>query len=284
MRVLSGVSLEPFRRLPAQIPTPGSWRTIDAVAVKLGVDGSESLVASDAIGSLRNGALAFTRLPEAPRPTYDYSYRMRQLAAGDLTAATGPEIAAVDGPDVALLDAGGKLLGRAHAPFGFTAIAYLPGKPHGSVVLGSSPNGDDNLYRVHFQDGWQKSLTELPRVGHIAAIGKNLADLSAEIAQWHGTPIGSDAGPYRFALSHHFFDRPEQLRLQTAWMKEVHSYRKEFPYPNVQFGPVLWIAEKAPHVRPDGKAWGRDRRLRYELSHDEIVAAVTQWEKSGCSF
>ena len=156
-------------------------------------------------------------LTEPDKPNYDFYYRMRMLTAGNLTAAPGLEIVTLDGPDLMLHDSRGKLLGQAHAPFGFTALAYLPGKPFGSVVLGSSPNGDDNLYRITFAPGWEKAVASLTRRGHMATIGKSLAELSAAVKPWKGTPATGQPGPYLVLTEVDGWIRPQNsLRLNGA--------------------------------------------------------------------
>ena len=131
-------------------------------------DGSAKLIYPPGVYTLQGGLREMFALPATFKvASYDYHYNMRLLAAGDLAEPPGAEIVVVEGPAVRLYDATGKELGKSVAPLGFTSVAYLPGSPRGSVILGSSPNGDDNLYRLSFKSGWEKSLEGLERTrGH----------------------------------------------------------------------------------------------------------------------
>ena len=103
----------------------GTGRTRDGLAADLDGDGRAEWISSAGVFSFAGKQTRLFDLTEPAKANYDFHYQMRMLTAGDLTAAPGLEIVTLDGPDLMLHDARGKLLGRAHAPFGFTAIAYL---------------------------------------------------------------------------------------------------------------------------------------------------------------
>ncbi|MEI7533234.1 MAG: hypothetical protein WCK57_02615 [Verrucomicrobiae bacterium] len=262
----------------------GTDRTMDGLAADLDGDGRAEWVSGAGVFSLAGQQ---TRLFELARPSkgnYDFNYRMRMLAVGELAGVPGREIATVDGPDVMLHDARGKVLGRAHAPFGFTAIAYLPGKPFGSVVLGSCPNGDDNLYRITFTPGWEKEVEALTRQGQMATIGKSLADLSADIKEWKGTPAKGQTGPYLISLKGGWMDTPAKVADINPPVEDVRFYEQQFPYTNLVFGADIWFTESGMPLRPDGKPWEKDRRLKYQASSAQIVEAARKLEQTKAHF
>jgi len=247
-------------------------------------DGAAELVYPPGAYTLRGGLRQTVALPaKFKTASYDYFYNMRLPAAGDLTDAPGHEIVLVEGPQVRLYGSRGEPLGGAVAPLGFTDAVYLPGTPRGTVILGSSPNGDDNLYRLRFGPGWQKALEGLQRQGVMARIGANLRQLADAAATWQGEPLRGRPCPLDVVVSHHLWSGWDPKRFDT-WVGEVKEYRQKFPYPTLRFSTCFWPGEDAPLVRPDGKPWERDRRLAHDLSRRQIADGARHFEAAGCDF
>lgn len=264
--------------------TGASLKRANGTVADLDGDGAVELIYSPGAYSLKGGLSERFTLPEAFKTAgYDSFYNMRMLAAGDLTGEPGAEIVVVEGPAVRLYDSRGQELGQAVAPFGFTDVVYAPGKPHGSVILGSSPNGDDNLYRLTFEAGWEKALESLRRHGFMESTGTRLREIAAAAAAWHGDPMRGADGPFDVVVSHHLWSGWDPGKID-GWIDEVRGYEKEFPYPRLRFSIAIWPGENAPLLRPDGKPWGRDKRLAHDLSREQIVAAAKQFEQANCSF
>ncbi|MDO8544463.1 MAG: VCBS repeat-containing protein [Opitutaceae bacterium] len=237
-------------------------------------------------GQVDNDARGPVHLPDAPKArSYDYHYRMRSLAAGNLTADPGREIAILDGPDIQLCAPNGKVLGAVHAPVSFSDVVCLPGSPHDSIILGSALGGDDNLYRVSFDGDWKKQLASLPRLGLRKSVGGNLDLVAEQAAQWQGAPmIGAD-GPVDVVVSHHMWAGQTTLRSVDAWIEEVRFFEKNFPYPRrLRFSTCVWPGEKLPLKRPDGAVWPHDQRLSHDLDRDQLVAIARKFEQARCPF
>ena len=261
-----------------------SLRSANGVAGDLDGDGAAEFIFTPAINRLRDGAWQSTALPgRSTQTSYAAHYNMRLLAQGELTSSAGRELVLVEGPVVRLCDQKGRELGRATAPLGFTAVAYLPGSPRGSVILGSSPNGDDNLYRLTFEPGWEKSLARLERHGRMADIGATLRELGTAARQWRGEPMRGADGPFDVIVNHTLWSGWNPKKFDT-WIAEVRDYERDFPYPRLRFATAFWPGEDAPLLRPDGKPWGRDRRLAHDLTRAQIVAAARHFEQKGCAF
>ena len=96
------------------------------------------------------------------------------------------------------------------------------------MLLGSSPNGDDNLYRLSFEPGWEKALENLERRGFMAAIGANLKQLADAAAAWHGEPMPGADGPFDVVVNHHIWSGWDPSKFD-AWIAEVRDYEKLFP-------------------------------------------------------
>jgi hypothetical protein len=274
---------ERFRK-GKQTWSSGSLKKANGTTADLDGDGATELIYSPGVHSLKGGLRQLFALPdEFKTASYDQHYNMRLLAAGDLTGQPGAEIVLVEGPQVRLYDSTGKELGKAVAPFGFTDVVYLPGKPRGSVLLGSSPNGDDNIYRVTFEPGWEKALENIERRGVMTGIGANLKQLADAVASWRGAPMTGAAGPFDVVVNHSLWSGWDTKKFD-AWIAEVRDYEKLFPYSRLRFATCFWPGEKAPLLRPDGKPWNRDKRLAHDLTREQIVAAAEHFETARCHF
>lgn len=257
-----------------------SLKKANGTVADLNGDGATELIYSPGVYSLKGGLRQLLALPDPFKTaSYDQHYNMRLLAAGNLTDNPGAEIVLVEGPQVRLYDSTGKELGGTVAPFGFTDVVYLPGTPRGSVLLGSSPNGDDNLYRLTFEPGWEKALEKIERRGVMAGIGANLKQLADATAAWRGTPMPGADGPFDVVVNHRMgVNNCDDL------IAEVREYEKLFPYSRLRFATAIWPDENAPLLRPDGKPWGRDMRLAHDLTREQIVAGAKRFEAANCHF
>lgn len=274
---------EKFRK-GKQTWTAKSLLTANGTAADLDGDGATELVYNPGAYSLKGGLRQVAALPDALKAaSYDQHYRMRMVAAGDLTDDPGAEIAILEGPEIRLYDSGGRQLGAATAPFGFTDIIFVPGSPRGHALLGSSPNGDDNIYRLRFDPGWEKEVAALRRRGFMAGVGTNLQQLADAVGRWQGQPMVGAPGPYDIVVDHHMWSGPD-LKKVDSWIAEVREYEKAFPYPSLRFSTCFWPGEDASLIRPDGKPWGRDTRLAHDLKREDIVGGARKLESSQCHF
>lgn len=296
LRYFKGPRLTPLQTTIASAATRDSAMYLgraNGIAADLDGDGTVELIYQPGADTLKGGARPLFSLPPErfKEASYDYHYTMRLLAAGDLTDRPGAELVVAEGPHVRLYNATGKELGQAVAPQGFTDVVYLPGSPHGSVILGSSPNGDDNLYRLTFERGWEKSLAAIERRGVMADIGANLKQLADGVAMWRGEPMAGAEGPYDVIVSHailqkaggHLWNGWDPAKFE-GWIAEVRDYEKKFPYSRLRFATSFWPGEDAPLLRPDGQPWGRDQRLAHDLTREQIVAGAKHFESVRCPF
>lgn len=261
-----------------------SLKNANGTVADLDGDGAAEIIWKRGAYALKGGLRPVFDLPSKIKErSYDYHYTMRLVASGDLTDRPGAETVVVEGPQVRLYDAKGRELGQAIAPFGFTDVIYVPGSPRGSVLLGSSPNGDDNLYRLTFSPGWEKSLERLERRGVMAAIGTSLKQLGDTAAAWRGDVMPGADGPFDVIVSSYWWNGGDSKKLG-PWIAEVRDYEKRFPYPRLRFAVDFWPSEKSALLRPDGKPWGRERRLTYDQTRVQIAAAAKHFETERCPF
>lgn len=265
---------------------PGwTMRQANGTVADLDGDGAAEFLFIPGAFTLKGGLHKQFDLPPRFRESgYDVHYSMRLLAAGNLTAHPGAETVVVEGAQIALVDRAGKELGRAVAPVGFTDVVYLPGNPHGSALLGSSPNGDDNLYRLTFSPGWEKAVEQIERRGVMAAIGASLADVAGAAARWTGEPMPGADGPFDVVLTHANMWRRWNPDAFAPWIESVREERRKFPYSRLRFSVHFWPSEDAPLRRPDGKPWSRDPRMGHLLTRAQIVEAARRFEAAACPF
>lgn len=260
-------------------------RQANGTVADLDGDGAAEFIYLPGAFTLKGGLRKRFDLPGKFREaSYDTHYRMRMVAAGDLTDRPGAETVVLEGAQVTLYDNAGRELGQAAAPFGFTDVVYLPGQPHGSVILGSSPNGDDNLYRLTFTPGWEKALEKLPRRGAMAGIGGDLEKIATAAARWTGEPMRGADGPYDVVLTHANMWRAWNPRSFDSWIASVRAERQQFPYSRLRFSAHFWPSEKAPLLRPDGSPWSRDPRMGHLLTREQLVEGAKRFEAAGCHF
>lgn len=265
--------------------TYGSLRQANGTVADIDGDGAEEFIYASGAYSLKKGVQRHFIMPSRFREaSYDYHYNMRLLASGELTQQPGLETVALEGAQIRLFDGVGKELGRTIAPFGFTDVIYLPGQPYGSILLGSSPNGDDNLYRLDFAPGWQQALQKIERRGVMQGIGMQLEKVATETIRWKGRKMIGAEGPFDVVLTHANMWagwRPESFK---SWIAAVRDETKKFPYPNLRFAASFWTGEKAPLLRPDGKPWSRDHRLAHRVTRAQIIEGAKIFEAAGCHF
>ncbi len=269
-----------------RVSNPFEFRYLHGTPVDMDGDGSFEFVERQGIARA-GGALEWvTRLETAafPPESFDFHYRRMLVTGGDLAAAPGVEAVTVFGPDIALYDAKGKVLGLVRAPHGFSDIAYLPGEPRGALVLASAPNGDDSIYLVHFNAGWEKALASLGRQGISARIAASIAELSRQVRDWKGTPARGQGRPIPVEVRGFNVTRPEELKNIDQAIAEVRFFEREFPYPRLQFATALWITDDEKLMRPDGAPWSRQQGLGYALSRAQITEFARRLERERAHF
>ncbi|MCC6353339.1 MAG: PQQ-binding-like beta-propeller repeat protein [Verrucomicrobiae bacterium] len=193
----------------------------------------------------------------------------RDMFCMTLVRAAGRRVVAVTGGQVRLFDGTGRSLGDAQAPVGFTDLV-VDGE---TLYLGSSPNGDDTLYRIDLSGDWQGSVAGLGRHGVARAIGDTLAALRHRV---EAAPVQPMASGQRYVFRLRPFDG-NQIGKSAA----LEWFRETFPYdcfaPVAQWGDLGGSpTEKGWEKRSDAKSGGRHVR-----SAEALVADARALEASG---
>jgi lambda-carrageenase len=249
-------------------------------------DGTDELITREGVARLTGtpGLITTFSPAEFQRNSYDYYYRMALVASGNLTDNPGMETVIANGPDIGLYSANGAVLGTVTASQGFTDALYLSDTAGGFILFSSSPNGDDNLYRVRFDAGWQEALTALQPAGLSATITQSLQSIASDVSRWEGTPARGQTAPYPIQIDSRWVDAPDRLVAVDYAIDEVRMYENDFPYENLQFATTLWLTEDITLMRPDGQPWGRDTRLNYALPRSDILSTAQKLENARVHF
>lgn len=149
----------------------------------------------------------------------DY-YCMPLVRGGEVDARSpGQEVVVVTGGNLRILGGGGKVLGEANAPIGFTDLV-LDGK---TLYLGSSPNGDRTIYRVDLGGPWTSVVNAVQRQGLARQIGDNLQTILRQTRALPNRPVPSPR--YRITLG------GSMLSENSGWADPTADwFRKEYPY------------------------------------------------------
>ena len=146
-----------------------------------------------------------------------------------LVRGAGRDVFAVTTGNVRQFSRDGKLLGEANAPIGFTDL-MLDGQ---TLYLGSSPNGDNTIYRINLAGDWQKDVASLQRHGLARTMGDNLAALRKQV-----DACTSKADPQqRYVIRTKPF-----VKVDPTASLPVEWFRQTFPYdvlvPTAQWGDL----------------------------------------------
>ncbi len=268
------------KKLPGKV-----W---DFQLADIDADGRCELVSNERIYRFAND-LTLTIVAELNdvtlNPTYDFSYRMGMVEVGNFTAAPGLEIAVLSGPDLSLYKHDGTAIGApVRAPQGFThLVAQEKTSPSSttSLILGSAPNDDNQLYKLDLStDAWRSAYDATPRVGRIKAIAANNVSLNTDVKNRPATsptPLNGQPGPYVIAINHRILEtKTQSVQALTNAINDVKAYRDapEFANENLKFAAVIWTMEQGNYFRPDGTLWDRDTRWTHGLLSEDIRAAA----------
>lgn len=163
------------------------------------------------------------------------------------------QIVAVTGGNVRIFSAAGRPLAEANAPVGFCDVV-IDGE---TLFLGSSPNGDNVVYRIELSSQWTEAVNRIERRGLAREMGANLATVLRQAEALPSAPGARQPAAI-------YMGRTNARSGETP----VHAYfRRQFPYPQFRIVPgnsvsgmvrgpyenvMLDVAGKPQGPRPDG--------------------------------
>jgi hypothetical protein len=223
-----------------------------------------------------------------PRLTQDYwenntwreFYSTAFVRVGEVSAKSpGLETMVVKGGIVEMLDARGKSLGVASSRLGFTDLV-LDGT---TLYLGSTPNGDETLYRIDLRSDWVSAVRNLERQGLAKKIGESISTIWQQVQAYRG----KEPKPPESVLLHQFRVRPSEESL-ARFKHDVAWWKREFPYAMFRY-PARYIAiEPTPRLDETGRPWSEQRwrtdSINGTMSVEEILAGARLFEQQGVPF
>jgi outer membrane protein assembly factor BamB len=209
------------------------------------------------------------------RPGYEFYSTAFVRVVDALPGAGGPGVLAVLGGTAKLLDAQGQEVGRAVAPVGFADLLFADGM----LYLGSSPNGDDTVYRVPFGESWDAGVAALARYGTARRVGENLARLREQVLAHPAEGSGLGRQCYVKMLS----IRPAKRQLRN-YRRAADWLREQFPYGGLRFVANMKVIEPTPPLNSDGEPWSMQRwrtdSINGTMTVEEIIAAARWVEEN----
>lgn len=158
-------------------------------------------------------------------------------------ARPGREVAALNGRRIFLFDARGKLLKTGVSPLGFANICVAAEAAESDqpaeLVLASTPNGDDQVYRLRLQGNWSRAMRNMRRTGKMQDVAANLERIRRQvIAYKNRAERPNDGAKYVHVVS---VGSPNTPNLLQSHFQVVDFYRRRFPYPNCAFGISITV-------------------------------------------
>ncbi len=192
-------------------------------------------------------------------------------AAGDGTR----EIATVAGGLVRVFSHEGKLLLEVESELGFADVV-ADGR---TLYLGSTPNGDETVYRVELVPGWEQQVAALQPQGLAGRIRQTLAQMREQTLRHPGSARVDQ--PYMIKQ----FGLPKDDISAEAYRTMVEGLEDQVPERVFQNVVSMGVLENDPVLKQDGTPFNRNRfnidSPRGTYSPDEIVERVRWIEAEG---
>jgi hypothetical protein len=217
----------------------------------------------------------------------EYIYRMPAIEIAPLPVERDPQqrpgIYWVMGPEVMLFDRDLHELDRVVASLSFTNLAMVPGQTPPAALLASSPNGDDTVYRLSFEDGWADAVETLERQGRVAEIGRQIRQVTRGLEGRDALPSASVDRPYLIEIAACKL-HADRLHWPQKYLEHHQWVRAQLPYDNLDLATVFWVSEIGGDRRPDGGTWERDGRMDYGLTREQLVEFARKQEEADAPF
>ncbi|MCK5272389.1 MAG: hypothetical protein KAJ52_07420 [Sedimentisphaerales bacterium] len=180
----------------------------------------------------------------------------------------GKEVVVAAGGEVTLLDKNGNALKEASAPVGFTDVV-LDDKV---AYLGSSPNGDNTVYRISMDDDWVPIVNNFQRQGIAKKIGENLAKLRKQVLAYQEDKTENHA-IHTIMIKP---IKPNDAFSYQKYKKKVEWYRSQFPYENLKYATAIGLKETTPPLDEKGNPWWGRKSWRSGMN--KLAATMTKEE------
>ena len=201
-------------------------------------------------------------------------YSTAFVDTGEVESDSDPNVFAVAGGHLRQFSADGTLLADAKASIGFSDIAVIDGVAY----LGSTPNGDNFIYRVDLNGDWQHDLERLQRQGRAKRMGETLDEISVQAGHISKQADGSPASPnkLRYVERARLTNNFDEVATELAWADERTGQ-------NVKPVAGIKLMEPNPPLDPNGEPWNPQRwevdAIRGTQSVEELVEIAKTIER-----
>jgi outer membrane protein assembly factor BamB len=194
-----------------------------------------------------------------------YSFAMVRALELDVRH-DGKEIIALSGSNFRIFSAVGDELAIFDSALGFCDLLIGDGE----LFLGSTPNGDQTLYRIPLNANWKQKISSLKRHGLPAEIGRSIARLREQVLQNEGS-ADVDGEVYRFPLF--------PSRLASGATKRMDDFRRAMgPYQNLVASTMIDLLEDRPALGTDGKPFRKPHSWSGPASREKLIQTVRDYE------
>jgi lambda-carrageenase len=176
------------------------------------------------------------------------------------------QIVSLAGGTMRIFSATGDIIAQEYARLGFSDL-YLKDQ---YAYLGSSPNGDNMLYKVNIKNANTSEFYNLERKGLALEIGHTLQKISEELKS-----IKPDF--HAPNQKYHFFIQGvsgDEKGLE-KFKRDLSFYQEHYPYQNLGFITSIKVMENSPPLDEKGNPWSPGRwkvdAIRGTQSVEEIL-------------
>ncbi|MFW5884529.1 MAG: PQQ-binding-like beta-propeller repeat protein, partial [bacterium] len=255
------------------------------------VDGTDELVMGDSFNNRQavlvmsgDGAVRWvTDSLEwwADESTWYEFFSTAFVALGDYPRdVPGRKVVSAAGGLVRIHSATGGLLGSAESRLGFAALCV-----HDlTLYLGSTPNGDETVYEIALEPGWEDVVRGLEEQGCAAAVAENLRELRGQ-AMRAARPKPDAAREVRIPPPYelHQFSLPKDDLTHARYRSFVESFEDQIDYPLFRHTIDVRAMEDKPVLDENGEPWNM-QRFYTDLFHgtmtvEEIVETARTIER-----
>ncbi|MGK7395074.1 MAG: FG-GAP repeat domain-containing protein [Candidatus Cyclobacteriaceae bacterium M3_2C_046] len=163
----------------------------------------------------------------------------------------GKEIISVAGGMFRIFDYQGNLLGEKNGKVGFTDFIIK----ENYAFLSSCPNGDEYMYKVKLDSGWQHHIASLEFQGLIRDVKNQTQQLLGKTKDYQ--PASIPEKQYNMIVGFGSVDTsPEGLIKHN---KQMDWFKQRFPYDNLRVIKTLKVMENTPPLNEKGEPWNPRR-------------------------
>ncbi|MFW6277404.1 MAG: hypothetical protein ACOC1J_01945, partial [Prolixibacteraceae bacterium] len=184
----------------------------------------------------------------------------------------GKEVISVAGGMFRIWDNKGNLLGSQNSKVGFTDIET----DGNTIYLGSSPNGDNFMYKLTIDESWEETVSSFEYKGLVKNIKDNTEKLRKQVENYRPESIPEKS----YDINNRYFSVPKNKEQLDKFYAGQEWFKNRFPYDNLQLIFRQKAIEETPPLDEQGEPWSIGRwqvdAINGTMTIDEILERA-QW-------